>query len=404
MLGNFSLHNKGTMRARALPLAKALARRGHEVTLAMAALDAPWAAGETAVEGGVRVVHIAQQGPAGFRQLSTVGALLRLALAAKPDVVHAFKPIAYAGGVGSLLWALPKVGTNRARLVFDADDWEGTGGWVELDRRPAWQRWVVNRQERWNLSHCAALTVASRHLATLAWAMGAPPQRVHYLPNGAEAVCGAIDDATRRRARSKLGLGEGPVVLLYTRFAEYPVSAVVDLLRHLTELRPETRLLIVGRGLHGEERDLARQLAQSSLERRAVLAGWIEPPDLPTYFAAADVAVYPFADTLVNRTKCPAKLVELLAAGLPVVSENVGQTGEYIVHGESGLLIPPGDIPAFATAVAGLLGDSTRRRELAEGAATRIGRWFLWDQLAERAELAYGLLPRDGADGRPAHA
>lgn len=391
MLGNFSLHNKGTMRARALPLAKALARRGHDVSLALAALDAPWAAKGLCQEGNVRVTHLAPAGPAGLRQMAAIGALVREALAAKPDVVHAFKPIAYTGGAGALISALPKLGPIRARVVFDADDWEGTGGWAELDRRSAWQRWLIDRQERWNLGHCSALTVASRHLATLAWAAGAPPERVHYLPNGAEAVSGPIGDETKQRARAQLGLAGNSVLLLYTRFAEFALADVVELLRCLAAARPEVRLLVVGRGLRGEERDLARLLSQSALERYAVLAGWVEPPHLPTYFAAADVAIYPFADSLVNRTKCPAKLVELLAAGLPVVAEDVGQTAEYVVHGESGLLAAPGDRAAFSEAVLALLNDRERRRRLGEGAAARIRQWFLWDRLAERAEAAYGV-------------
>ncbi len=392
MLGNFSLFNKGTMRARALPLARALVRRGHEVGLVLASLDAPSAGGVVREEAGVRVQHVAPVGPTGWRQLAATAALARAAGQAEADVVHAFKPIAYAGAAGALLTAAARLPGPRPRVVFDADDWEGTGGWADLDRRPAWQRWLIDRQERWNLRHCDGLTVASRQLAALALALGAKQEKVHYLPNGVEAVSGPPTVLARAAARDRLGLGSSPIVLLYTRFAEYPVAQVVRLLRQVVAVRPDVRLLVVGRGLRGEEKELARSLAAASLQDSVLPAGWIEPESLPVYLTAADIAIYPFADTLVNRTKCPAKLVELLAAGLPVVAERVGQTGEYVVHGESGWLVPPGDESAFAEAVLTLLSDPAERQVLAQGAVARVAGSFLWDHLAGRAEAAYGAI------------
>ena len=47
-------------------------------------------------------------------------------------------------------------------------------------------------------------------------------------------------------------------------------------------------------------------------------AGWVSSQDLPGYFAAADVAIYPLDDTLLNRAKCPVKLTDLLLAGLGI--------------------------------------------------------------------------------------
>lgn len=45
------------------------------------------------------------------------------------------------------------------------------------------------------------------------------------------------------------------------------------------------------------------------------------------YFAAADLAICPLEDSLLNRARCPAKLVDLLAAGLAVVADDVGEVG-----------------------------------------------------------------------------
>jgi glycosyltransferase involved in cell wall biosynthesis len=103
-----------------------------------------------------------------------------------------------------------------------------------------------------------------------------------------------------------------------------------------------------------------------------VMAGWVEPAELPDYLAAADVAMYPFADTLVNRAKCPAKLTELIRAGVPVVADRVGQIPEYFAPELSHLLCAPEKQGAMAETCVDLLRDATKRK-----AASLAGRAFI---------------------------
>ena len=102
--------------------------------------------------------------------------------------------------------------------------------------------------------------------------------------------------------------------------------------------------------------------------------GWGTPDNLPACFSAADLAIYPFDDTLLNRTKCPVKLLDLLGAGVPVVADAVGQIPEMIVDGETGALVPPGDDAAFIRAVLTLLADPDRLARMRAQAAYRRGR------------------------------
>jgi glycosyltransferase involved in cell wall biosynthesis len=53
-------------------------------------------------------------------------------------------------------------------------------------------------------------------------------------------------------------------------------------------------------------------------------------------------------DTLINRARGLAKLLELMGAGLPIVASRVGQAAEYLEHGVSGWLVPPGNPGALA--------------------------------------------------------
>jgi glycosyltransferase involved in cell wall biosynthesis len=83
------------------------------------------------------------------------------------------------------------------------------------------------------------------------------------------------------------------------------------------------------------------------------------------------------------------KLVDLLAAGVPVVADAVGQNAEYIQHGTSGTLVAPGDNEAFVASVLRLLRDRDLARSLGCAAQERIRSLFGWHTLVQSAEKAY---------------
>ena len=376
MVGPFGLRPRGTMVVRALPMARSLARRGHRVVLLLPPWQNPEDAGRRWEEDGVVVENIPLPSlPAPLFHLTTAFRLARRALALRPDVVHLFKPKAYSGLVHWLLshWPL----SRRPRLVVDTDDWEGPGGWNDLAPYTPAQRLFFAHQERWGLTHADGVTVASRTLESLVWAMGVPPARVFYVPNG-------VPDPDLRAMPSS-----EPVLLLYTRFFEFPVGRVIDLVRRVRERVPTVRLLVVGKGLFGEEDDLLRESRRVGLGDAVEYVGWVEPQRLGAVFSRAALAVYPFDDTLVNRAKCPVKLLDLLAAGMPVVAEAVGEIREVIRHGETGWLVEPGDTEGFAQAVVRLLEGPALRRRIGEAAAQDVRRRRSWDHLVERVEQAY---------------
>jgi glycosyltransferase involved in cell wall biosynthesis len=420
MIGPFGLRPKGTMSGRALPMARALAVRGHSVTVILPPWQNPEDAGCSWEEDGVAVenVSLPPRVPGLFHLLIALR-LARRALALRPDVVHLFKPKAYSGLVHWLLSWLPRA--RRPRLVVDTDDWEGSGGWNEIGGYTPAQRRFFAWQERWGLAHADAVTVASRTLESLVWALGVPPERVFYVPNGVaeskEARSRKQEAGSRKQEASddqSCILHPASCILLYTRFFEFSVSRVVEILRRVRESVPEARLLVVGKGFSGEEEELFRLATQSGLTVQrdpppikhhasrithhasrfthdVTYFGWVPFDTLPTYFAQATLAIYPFDDTLVNRTKCAVKLGDLLAAGVPVVADAVGQNRETIRHGETGWLVSPGDVPAFAEAVVRLLQDAQLRQQLGQAAARDLRERFAWGRLVETVERAYAV-------------
>ena len=139
--------------------------------------------------------------------------------------------------------------------------------------------------------------------------------------------------------------------MLYTRFFEFKIDRVIEVLRRVVEQEPTAKLVVVGKGFNGEEDQLLAQAEAIGLRGSIEYAGWVDAAALPDYFAQASVAIHPFDDTLINRTKCSVKLIDLLSAGVPVVADAVGQNAEYIRHNETGVLVASGDVEAMAQAI-----------------------------------------------------
>lgn len=118
-------------------------------------------------------------------------------------------------------------------------------------------------------------------------------------------------------------------------------------------------LTLVGEGpLLGSMQKLVRRLG---LGANVVFAGYRR--DIPELLAQADLAVSPSLEESL-----PNSLVEAQYAGLPVVAFEVAGVGECLLHGQSGLLVPPGDMQRLEQAVSSVLLDEVRWRAMAEAA------------------------------------
>ncbi len=391
LLGGFGMQPKATMTYRALPLGRELAARGHAVTLILPPWDHRDDAGRTWDDHGVRVVNISL--PSRVAPPGIVAALRRAVAAATPDVVHVFKPKGYSGLAMSLL--------RRVPVVLDTDDWEGAGGWNDSGAYSSTQRRLFAWQER-HLPHAAAqVTVASRTLETQQWGLGIPPQRVTYLPNAldrARYVAWPDHPEIARQAtqvRRDRGL-DSPTVVLYTRFVECTPEAVAAIFGRIRAMIPSARLLIVGGGLRNEDARARRALAAHG--DAVTFAGFVPFTETAAYIRAADVAIVPFADTLINRAKSSVKTLDLLAAGQAIVATAVGENASVIRHNETGVLVSPGDTDALAIAVTSLIADPNRARTLGDAARERAWREQTWATQAVTVEAIYErVLTRRGA-------
>jgi glycosyltransferase involved in cell wall biosynthesis len=122
-------------------------------------------------------------------------------------------------------------------------------------------------------------------------------------------------------------------------------------------------------------RDLVRQLHLSDY---VTFAGEADTATIARHYDAADVFVLP---TLYEGYGMA--VAEALARGLPIVSTTTGAIPD-IVPDHAGTLVPPGDVPALTAALSSVLGNSSLRRRLAEGARRARSRLPTWAMAAAK--------------------
>ncbi len=383
----FGIRPKGTLIARMLPLAAGLQSLGHTVTIVAPPYTNPEDSGKFETVRGVLVKNV-KLGPSNKIAAAVFlpYRLLRTAMLEKPDLVHLFKPKGYGGLAAFALILFKRLGRRLPPLFIDTDDWEGPGGMNDLLPYSPAERIVFRFQEEWLPPRAAGVTVASLALRARIMAMGIPAEKIHYLPNSVDP--GPVGN--RAATRGKLGIPDDiPVLLLYTRFFEFSQEKLHQLFADIHRQIPEVRFLVIGSGRNNEEELLTRAGEELGFLPALILAGWLDPSKIIDYLAAADVAIYPFADTLLNRSKCPAKLTEILLAEIPVVADRVGQIAEYIQPGISGVLCNPDDWREMADRTLELLLDRAKGRALGTSGRAFLLEKFNWNDAAAELDSFY---------------
>jgi len=159
------------------------------------------------------------------------------------------------------------------------------------------------------------------------------------------------------------------------------LSHLVNAFARLQQRVPEARLLIVGDG--PGRGALGAELAERQLQSVTRLTGAVPPDQIPDLLARMDVAVAPYPAS-PNFYFSPLKVVEYMAAGLPVVVSDLGQLRHLVVNNVTGLLRPPGDEVALALALEDLWRSPSRRHSLGRAAQQHILAHHTWDAVAQQ--------------------
>jgi glycosyltransferase involved in cell wall biosynthesis len=219
------------------------------------------------------------------------------------------------------------------------------------------------------------IAVSEDVAASLQELFGWPRHKITMVHNGISTPVQSVAQDTRLR-RQLLGNNRA-VVLVPARLD--PLKGHQFLLEAAARVE---RVHVVLAG-DGPERGTLEALADRlGIAARVSFLGFRE--DMPLLFACADVVVLPsLAEGL------PLAVLEAMAAGTPLVATAIGGTNEAVVDGVTGVLVPPRDAAALASAIEQVLADPAEARRRAHAAAERVAREFSADRMVASVEAIY---------------
>lgn len=218
---------------------------------------------------------------------------------------------------------------------------------------------------------------------------GLARERLRLIRNGVELPA-PLADAERAALRS--GLGVGPDELLVGTVANLKpakgIDHVLEAAAAIAATLPEARFRVIGEGYQRPE--LEARIAALGLGSRVALVGQV--PDARRLYGAFDIAVH-----ASDAEGLPNAVLEAAAAGRAIVATAAGGTGEIVLDGQTGLLVPVGDRVALAAGIVRLARDPDLRARLGAAARERAAGVFGMDRfVAETVALYEELAVRRG--------
>jgi len=229
----------------------------------------------------------------------------------------------------------------------------------------------------------AALVTVSEDLCRFfCHTTGTPLDRVRVIYNGIDLrVCPA---ARRRNVELLDSAGiprEAKIVGAVGNL--YPVKGHLDLIRAtqiIVKNRPTTHVVILGRGaLHDA---LVAEAEALGIRDRIHLLGYRE--DVKEWLGAMDVFTMPSLSEGM-----PLSLLEAMAEGVPPVVTKVGGMPEVVQDGETGFIVPPGNVGTLADRISFLVGNPSLAAKMGVAARDRILDRFTVERMAAEYRAVY---------------
>jgi glycosyltransferase involved in cell wall biosynthesis len=258
----------------------------------------------------------------------------------RPDVIHFYLPGAYVVGGFTTFFARNPIRIMSRRSLNHYQKKNKIYGFAERLLHP-WMHFITGNSK-----------AVLRDLRS----EGVSPEKLRWIPNGVET--GVIRPGIAQRlCRIKNGFsGRGLVFLMIANLIPYKGHA--DLIDALVlakgGLPRDWMLFLLGRD-DGLKKKLEEKIRQNGLGQHVVFAGSVS--DVRPFLACADVGLLCSHEEGFSNA-----LLEYMAAGLPVIATRVGGNPEAVVHGKTGLLVPPRNPPAMAKAILKLTRASARRQ------------------------------------------
>ena len=250
----------------------------------------------------------------------------------------------------------------------------------------------MHRPDEWLLVHFVSRVARAILCISLATARPLPSAaalKVHLVPNGLDLA--RFDPARVQPQALRARWGAGPEdVLVGTAGWLSPWKQTEHFLEMAAQVArecAEARFVVVGEAANPRYAAYVEDLQARARERlgeRIRFVGALPAEEMPAAMAALDLLVH-----TARAEPLGLVLVEAMAMERPVVAYGDGGVLEVVVDGETGLLVPPGDVAALAQAVARLARDRPQREALGRAGRERVLARFTAEAMARRVEGIY---------------
>ena len=285
------------------------------------------------------------------------------------DVVHDNQGLSY--GTWAIGRRLPLAATIHHPITIDRDIAQKAAD--SLSAKFKIRRWhsFLTMQAMVARTLKRVITVSRSARDDIAAAFQIPLERFRIIPNGIDLD--RFHPIPRISRESKR--------IITTTSADIPLKGLGHLLVALSRLTdPQVRLVVVGTARkNGKLKQLIQELGIGDQVR---FTGPIPQGEFVEEYARATLAVVP---SIYEGFGLPAG--EAMACGVPVVSTTGGALPEVV--GPAGVLVPPGDAPALASAIGDLFENPGKAARLGELGRQRVSNHFTWTEAAARTVAVY---------------
>jgi glycosyltransferase involved in cell wall biosynthesis len=320
---------------------------------------------------GFHVIRPATWGPGKTRTITfVIGALRHLwLLRHRIAIIHAhmlFGPAFAAALAGRVLGkrVIVKLGSS------------GPTGEIQVSLRTLRGRLRLALLRRW----ADVIVALDEEMQAEALSAGFLPERIFRMVNGID-VSSFAPSVSRDAAKAKLEKQDKVLILFVGRLVpQKSLPTLLKALHQAVRTCPNLHLMLVGSG--SEQASLQVLADELQLHEFVTFAG--DQSDVKPYLNASDIFVLPSESEGMSNA-----LMEGMASGLPCIATPVGASSKMLGEGKYGMLVPVGDVDAWADALVELARDPIRRKELGRAAHQRIMSEYDFSVVGARYEALY---------------
>lgn len=212
-----------------------------------------------------------------------------------------------------------------------------------------------------------------------------PPAKTAIIPHG--PLFHDAPTVPRQEARARLAVGEEqPLVLFFGLIRPYKgVEFLLEAWQAITANCPHAMLLIAGSGDLSYLDTIRHKVEELGLTDSVRLDfRYIPEEELPVFFQAADILVYPYRDVTQSGA-----LLAGLSFGKPIVATNIGGFCEILDHGTTALLIDYGNCEQLATSLTELINGPEVRARMSKSVYEEMRNNYSWESIAGKTIACY---------------